>query len=101
MPLTLEQYCTKHNLELIEIYTTFGEERPYQRARVKTTNGKIQYLYFDRSYRRRTLEQQKKDYLEYQKTGMFPSRSQYQRGWRNTTLDNQRRRAKHANNNGN
>lgn len=93
MPLSLQQYCEKHDLELIKEYTTLGEEcSNHRRALVRDKKtSELQHLYYDSSYRRRSLSRQKRDYEEYTMKGLptpFPDK----RGWRNTTLDNRRRK---------
>lgn len=71
----LMTYCKRHNLEVVETYTTFGEEcGMHARAIVKhKETGEQYYLYYDASRHRRSL---------------IPRA----RGWRNTTLDNRRRK---------
>lgn len=94
MTLTLQQYAEKHNLTIVEEYTTLGGDwsSNHQRA-IATDNktGEKYYLYFDRSRKRRSLSRQKKD-LELMHQGI-PVPYPPSRGWRNTTLDNRRKNA--------
>jgi hypothetical protein len=95
----LRAYCEKHGwLEVVEQYTTYGEERgPHHRAIVRDTQtGERYYLYYDSSRRRRTWAQQKADLDRFHDDPYYtlPRRA---RGWRNTTLDNRRRAARYNN----
>ncbi len=94
MTLTLAQYCEKHNLTLIEEYRTLGEKHSHTRALViYNETGEKQRLYYDYSRRRKSHKQDKEDYQIYMNGGVPPFPRA--RGWRNTTLDNRRRRKKH------
>jgi hypothetical protein len=90
----LMDYCQKHNLEPVTTYDTYGEERgPHHRAIVRDADtGEQYYLYYDRSVPRRAPSKERADLDIYLDTGQFPPRRQ--RGWRNTTLDNRRRKAR-------
>lgn len=96
MTLTLEEYCAKHNYFVLGRYVTLGETRRNTRATVQhKETGEIFYLYFDPSYRKRSLKRQRADYKLQQK-GLGHLVKRPQRGWRNTTLDNRRsRQARH------
>lgn len=94
----LNKYCTRHNYTLVEYYTTWSDFGTNHRAIVtdNTTHERF-YLYYDRSRKRRTLAQQRKDLEFVQRVGM-PAPWSKCRGWRNVTLDNRRareRRNKH------
>ena len=85
----LKNYCEKHNYTLIKEYTTAGDRGSHNRAIVRDNKtGEMYHLYYDRSRRRRSLAQQKKDYETYINGGILPPPKS--RGWRNTTLDNRR-----------
>jgi len=92
MSLTLQQYCDKYNYELIKKYTTLGNEKgSHFRAVVRDkATGERYHLYYDPSRRRRSPAQQKKDYETYM-SGGIPLISK-ERGWRNTTLSNRRKK---------
>lgn len=91
MTKALQEYCETHNLELIEEYTTLGDERgSHRRAIVRDREtGEKYHLFYDRSRRKKSLAQQKQDYDIYRNGGIPESAKE--RGWRNTTLDNRRR----------
>lgn len=82
MTLTLEQYCEKHGYEVIEQYSTLGEERIHLRAKVKNNKDEVYHLYYDRSRR----------FIKYDPVTHRPTFRV--RGWRNTTLDNRKRKKK-------
>lgn len=89
---SLHVYCEKHNYEILETYTTLGGDYggSHQRAIVKDqATGEKYYLYYDRSRKRKSPEQQKSDW-EIWTNGGTPT-STKARGWRNTTLDNRRK----------
>lgn len=72
----LERYAQRHNLEIISYYTTIGADNGPSNHRAHVRNratGEHMRLYFDRS--RKTL---------------FSN----PRGWRNSTLDNRKRKAR-------
>lgn len=89
----LLEYCERYQYTIVDQYTTYGEENgPHHRAIVwDETSSERYYLYYDSTRRRPTQEQQKLAWEAYVQ-GELPPPMPKQRGWRNTTLDNRRRK---------
>lgn len=88
MPPTLQEYCAKHNFELIEEYTTMGDVRTHRRAKVRNKEtGEINYLYYDISKRYKDPSYLKAYAQAFREGTMLPHVKE--RGWRNTTRERQ------------
>jgi hypothetical protein len=88
----LDAYCARHNLEVVETYDTWGEAGTHFRAIVKDKEtGERYYLYYDRSYRRKSPERLRREWEHRAEFDLPPSTITKPRGWRNTTLDNRKR----------
>lgn len=92
----LLKYTRKHGYTLVETYVTCGESGNHYRAKVKDVEGKIYYLYYDRSKKRtrkicpvcgNTGQQHIYDGFSCGTYVFFT-----ERGWRNVTLDNLRKK---------
>lgn len=90
----LKRYCERHGYTIIETYTTLGDGRgSHVRAVVATSNGERHYLYYDPSRRRpKGPTTFRKEYTNGREIMLPTTPLPKARGWRNTTLDNRRRK---------
>lgn len=89
--IALTDYCKRHGYSIVKEYTTSGYHMfgVYYRAVVVDSDNNEYCLYYDSSVRKGNLRRQK---IDFQKTQTGRPIFHKVRGWRNTTLDNRRKR---------